>query len=176
MSLHIKFEGKHIFLLFLLVAPIIIVNAQSASATINSVWLEHNVIHSGTVYQTVWNGWTWVSVPRTVSAKGMKIHVNFDVDNCKAQQVWVCAFFYDEDYNPIYNNSGQFKAPDGQLSTQGPATPGYESTNFNDYWLFLPYSEIHFSGKSKNCYTKVVIIKEGIELCTAEWESFTINK
>lgn len=107
-----------IVLLFLLIAPIIIVDAQNASATINSVWLEHNVIQSGTANQTVWNGWTWVSVPQSVSAKGMKIHVDFDVDNCKAQQVWVCAFFFDEDYDPIYNKSGQFKTPDGQLSTQ----------------------------------------------------------
>lgn len=161
--------------LFLIMVQTSKASAQSASATINSMWLEHNVMLSGTNNQTVWNGWTWVSVPQTVSAKGMKIHVNFDVDNCKAQKIWVCAFFFDEDYNPIYNKSGQFKTPDGQLSTQGPATPGYESTNFDDYWLFLPYSEIHFSGKSKDCYVKVVIIKEGIDL-DYDWESFTINK
>lgn len=151
--------------------------AQSASADIGDVWIEHNVFYSGVVYQTVWNGWTWTFVPQTVSAKGMKIHVDFNVYECQGEQVRVCAFFYDDCYNPIKGISAPFKAPDGHLTSQSPITPLYESTTYTDGWLFVPYSEFNrCNGSFIDCYAKVEIQKQGNALDQSDWLPFSIYK
>lgn len=160
---------------FFLLGSMLISNAQNADATINNAWIEHNVSYTGTVYQSVWNGFMWVNVPQTVSTKGMKLHVNFNVSESKAQDVWVCAFFFDEDYEPIKSSSAQFRAPDGQLTTQYKVVPQYENTTFSDVYVFMPYSEIHFSGISASFNVKIAIIKLGVEL-DSTWDSFSMSR
>lgn len=152
--------------------------AEDASATIHSVWIEHNVIHTFTSSQTFWNGFTWVSMPQNVNYKGMKIHVDFDVDNAVRQKTWVCVFFYDEDGNNLRARNSHFRAPDGTLTIQYPVYPKYESTSFSDVWLFMPYSEIPaMSGTTTSLKLMVNIMdNSGYSLDTSDWQYFDLTR
>lgn len=155
----------------------LLATAQSELADVKDVWIEHNVFYNSVVSQTVWNGFAWVQIPQNVTVKGMKIHVDFDVYGCKGQQVRVCAFFYDDSINPIKGVTAQFKAPDGQLTSQSSITPLYESTTYTDGCLFVPYSEFNrCSGSLIDCYALVVVQKPGVTLGQSDWLSFSICK
>lgn len=169
---------KIISLILAIFLVVFTTNAEEASATIYSVWLEHNVFHTFTSSQTYWNGFTWVSMPQNVNYKGMKIHVNFDVDNAVRQKTCVCVFFYDEDGNPLRAKNSRFKAPDGTLTIQYPVYPKYESTSFSDVWLFMPYSEIPArSGTTTSLKLMVNIIDNaGYSLDTSDWQYFDFTR
>ena len=172
---------KRIFItLMVCIVCTIAMYAQEPSATINSVWLEHNVTHTFTSNQTFWNGYTWVSMPQNVPYKGMKIHVNFDVEHSQRQKTWVCVFFYDENENPLRAKSNSFRAPDGSLTVQYPVNPQYEYTTFNDVWLFMPYSEFNVNANRGETVSLKLIVnvmdKNGYSLDFSDWEYFDLTK
>jgi hypothetical protein len=93
-----------------------------AAAQINNVKTEHNVYQNG--------------------RKGMKVHVNFNVKNHQGSPLRVAAYFRWQSGHPLGDENGAYRAVDGQVATGEVVTPGYESTNFNDFVLFLPYEEL----------------------------------
>lgn len=137
--------------LFLLLPTVVL----AQTATINDVALEHNAFMSG--------------------QKGVKAHVDFSVDDCGGEKIWVCLFVFDSDYEPVPASSRQYSAPDGQLTVQVPTIPPYESSENHDFILFLPYNQLHYVGSSADFNLKVCIIKEGDEL-DYTWASFSLNR
>ncbi len=105
-------------------------NTNTVSASFENVWVEHNVIQ-------------YVGLS---AVKGMKIHAKFNVNNLRNQQGHIQAYFAFQNGNKLYDYNGQYRAPDGQVSVSGSFTPNYVNCIFNDYVLFMPYSELHCGG------------------------------
>lgn len=107
--------------------------ASAQDATVSDVWLEHNVSKSTGYYNQ--------------SVKGLEIHFTLEVDDLRQQKVGVAAFFayYDGDeyvslrtrYNTQYRST-----QDNSVCTWTEVYPKYDSTCWEDFVLFIPYSEI----------------------------------
>lgn len=115
-----------------------ITQAGGPSAEVNSIRVEHNITRTG--YNSVIGPWGWQQVPYTYNV--MRIHVDFDVENMKGKTIYVCAFFYDEDGNKMMSSNNNYRTSDGQVTVQSTATPRYESSNWSDFVLEIPYSVI----------------------------------
>lgn len=92
----------------------------SRTANIESVTAEHNVYKD--------------------NIKGMKIHVKFDVQNCKSESCGCLAYFYYENGNKLENKSisDTYKTSDGHICVVTEFTPGYDNTTYSDLVLFIP--------------------------------------
>lgn len=126
------------------------------AAVIKKIWVDHNVVNDYT-------------------EKGMNIHVSFDVYGMKKKKGLVVAFFYHSDNAPIKDTNNQYCTDDGQVATCNEFKPGYKDASYDDFLLFIPYSELHLT-ESGNIYFKVSIIKEeALDSCDSEMISFTMN-
>lgn len=105
-------------------------NSNTINASFTNVWVEHNVVQ-------------YVGL---MAVKGMKIHAKFNVNNMLNKQGLIQAYFAFQNGNVLNDFNGQYRAPNGQVSVWGNFTPNYVNCTFNDYVLFMPYSELHCSG------------------------------
>lgn len=138
-------------------------------AEVNRVWVEHNIQRTG--YNSVYNAyWGWQQVPYNYYV--MRIHVDFDVDNMKGKTIRVCAFFYDEDGDEMTTSNNQYRAPDGQVTVQKTATPGYKNTNYSDVALEIPTSVMR---KGSNKFHIQIQDSRGNTLTTSSYEYFKVN-
>lgn len=144
-----------------------ITQAGGPSAEVNSVWVEHNV--ERTVFNSVFNPYFgWQQVPSTYNV--MRIHVDFDVENMKGKTIRVCAFFYDEDGDKMRASNTNYRTSDGQVTVQDKATPRYESSNYSDFTMEIPYSAIT---KGKNKFVIQIQDNNGEYLGESDYEYFT---
>jgi hypothetical protein len=96
---------------------------KGPEARINSVWLEHNVSFNNTY--------------------GIIIHTDFDVQRFKGSQGSVAAYFYFENGTPLEDFNDRYSTYDGQVAVSDNFIPRYDSSNFADFKLFIPYDELH---------------------------------
>lgn len=143
-----------------------ITQAGGPSAEVNRVWVDHNVTRTG--YNSVMGPWGWQQVPYTYNV--MRIHVDFDVENMKGKTIRVCAFFYDEDGDKMRASNNNYRTSDGQVTVQDKATPRYESSNYSDFTMEIPYSAIT---KGKNKFVIQIQDNNGEYLGESDYEYFT---
>ena len=95
-----------------------------------NIRLEHNVIKN--------------------DVKGMNVIVDFSVTGMKGKEGLCVVYFYDKDGNEVkaYPNSG-YGTASGQLAESERIAPRYEASQYDDFTLFVPYSEFDIpSGKN----------------------------
>ncbi len=77
--------------------------------------------------------------------KGMLIHVKFTVDNVKDVPCQVTAYFYYNTGEPVKDTDGTFNTVDNQAAISAPFNPGFDSTIYNDFQLFMPYTQLEIA-------------------------------
>lgn len=109
--------------------------SSGPTAKVNRLWVDHNVF----------NG----------AVKGMKIHIDLDVNGMKGRTVKYCVFFYKEDNRTklvnIYGN---------QISASSTGTPSYDNSNWSDWWIFVPYTNIFSAANSNGRFSLDVEIQD----------------
>lgn len=125
------------------------------NATIQTVTPEYNVYEDG--------------------KKGMRIHVKFSVNNMRGIKGWCVAWFADASHNLLkYSGNSAYTNFNGNILVVDDFTPSYQSWTYSDFKLFIPYEELHRTGKM----TFQVEIREASKnkvLATSSWYSFTYN-
>ena len=127
-------------------------NGLSAKAHVQKVWVDHNQ------YQN--------------SIKGMRIHVRFDVDNFKGYQGSVVAYFYDKNGEPLKDTNQNYNTTGGNVSVGDSFRPPYDNSIYKDYPLFMPYRELHLSGKH-NLKFRIQVHTGNASSKLSDWFSFT---
>lgn len=125
-------------------------------ARINSVRVEHNVMKDG--------------------VRGMRIHVNFDCYNMRNFKGWCIAWFYNADGTSMKNYSASAYANSNyNVGVWDTFVPGYDSTGYSDYVLFIPNSAI--PGRGQNLYFQVCIqeYSTGKSLCASSYQYFSLR-
>lgn len=125
-------------------------------AKINSVRVEHNVMKDG--------------------VKGMRIHVNFDCYNMRNFKGWCIAWFYNANGTSMKNYSASAYAnSNSNVGVWETFVPGYDSTVYTDYVLFIPNSAI--PGRGQNLYFQVCIqeYSTGKSLCGSSYQYFSFE-
>ena len=100
------------------------------SANIERVWVDH------VVYKD--------------EKKGMMIHVKFNVKNALGRKGKVIAYFNYQDGSALEDYNGKYCTSGGKVCASSEFSPKYSSSNYNDFKIFMPYSELHMGkGSSK---------------------------
>ena len=93
------------------------------TAVIEKVWQEQNVSENG--------------------VKGMNIHIHFKVYNMLGIQGNCTVWFYLKDGTELKDSNGRYRTTAGQVSTFENFTPSYANSEYSDFVIFMPYSELH---------------------------------
>ena len=82
--------------------------------------------------------------------KGMMIHVKFNVKNALGRKGKVIAYFNYQDGSALEDYNGKYCTSGGKVCASSEFSPKYSSSNYNDFKIFMPYSELHMGkGSSK---------------------------
>ena len=73
---------------------------------------------------------------------GIQIRLNFNITNRKGIQCRTSAYFYDENNQPLQDVNQRFHSANNKVSVGSTFKPGFDNTYYNDYILFMPYSEL----------------------------------
>jgi hypothetical protein len=92
-----------------------------ASGKINSMSVEHNIYHNNKL--------------------GMYIHLDLTIHHAMNRDCSAVAWFYYADGTVLRDIDNSYRTSNGQVATYEDFRPNYESTNFSDLRLFMPYSE-----------------------------------
>jgi hypothetical protein len=131
------------------------------AAHIQNVWTEHNVFHEG--------------------RKGMRIHIQFDIDAQKGNECSLNAYFYSGDDNPLYDFNGLYATSQGNVVLGEFFTPTYESAFYRNFAVFMPYDELHMADGEYNLKYRLVVWgrdenNKWIELALSEWFYFVYTQ
>lgn len=129
--------------------------AKGPSAEISKVWVDHNYFYGG--------------------MKGMMIHVKFSTYNMRGKSGSCNAYFYFSDGTVLKDFNQSYRSVDGQVSVGDSFTPSYDSSEFGDFKLFLPYSELHMPGGSYSLKFFIQIFYNGSGIATSDYVSFTYS-
>ncbi len=118
-----------------------------ASASIQDVTVDHNITQFG--------------------LNGMLIHIKFSVDGMKNIKGRVMAYFFNDAGQKLTSQDSKdlsadglfkYQAADGQLIAWDYFTPVYDSAQFNDFQLFLPYTAIELPSGTYNLKFRVELV------------------
>jgi hypothetical protein len=73
---------------------------------------------------------------------GMKISVDFDINQAKDQKHLMAAYFYTVDGKPLRDSNQKKYSTTGDVAVHEYFTPQYPTTVYNKFTLFMPYSEL----------------------------------
>ncbi|MGC2235785.1 MAG: hypothetical protein WA584_06465 [Pyrinomonadaceae bacterium] len=127
------------------------------SATFERIWLDYDITEGG--------------------VKGMRIHIKFKVFDMKGMDGYMAIYFQEKDGTPLEDNNNKFDSADGTVAVYKAITPGYQTTAYEDYQVFMPYSELDLSDGDYNLRMDVdVIYKEGGLVSHLTFHDFVYNQ
>ncbi len=122
-----------IFLISILTLAAQIVAAQTAK--IDNVWLEHGVKDS---YGT----------------KGMKIHLEFSIENAQGLEGKCIAYFYDAQKKDLFSDVQNYSTTAKTACVSKHFNPENPIDEYDNFDLFIPYSALEFSPGSNRYYVR----------------------
>ena len=133
--------------------------AQKITGQIKDVTVEHNVFKNG--------------------VKGMKILVDFSVQNMKGIDGSCAVYFYYENGNRVKDTNGSYATSDNQAATHKTIKPNYDSSSYTDVEIFMPYNELEVGTGKHNLkfYCKIweYSTSSAISVAESQYYSFTLT-
>lgn len=133
--------------------------AQKITGDIKDITVEHNVFKDG--------------------VKGMKILVDFSVQNMKGIDGSCAVYFYYENGNRVKDSNGSYATSDNQAATHKTIKPSYDNSSYTDVEIFMPYNELEVgTGKhSLKFYCKIweYSTSSAISVAESQYYSFTLT-
>lgn len=118
------------------------------------IWVDCNVYESG--------------------QEGMRIHTKFSVDNLKGIPCIAAAYFYFSSGEKLRDFNNSYRSTDGQVSVGSDFTPGYVSTIYEDFTLFMPERELHMAdGEHDLKFDVQLYVKGGDFFASSKYIYFT---
>lgn len=134
-------------------------STEKHTAAIENVWQEHNQYQNG--------------------IKGMLIHVKFNVQNMLNLTGNVAVYFYfdSSEDKPLKDFNNQYNTSNGNVATHKNFTPSYANSTFNDFKIFMPYSELHCNNSGRYDLKFYIVIwdNNSKQISTSDWQKFYYN-
>jgi hypothetical protein len=89
------------------------------------VWVEHNVYENNKM--------------------GMRIHLKFSIKNHKSEKCRLVVYFEFINGTKLKDYNNLYRTIDGHVSVGMDFMPGYDSTIYDNFIVFMPYSELHLA-------------------------------
>ncbi len=125
------------------------------TGTISKFYIEHNVQDSNGNY-------------------GMNLHIGFTVNNMLNIPGDVVAYYHYANGAPIKDNDKKYCTTDGNVSASESFYATYDSTLYDDFVIFMPYSQLHLNQNSE-CTVYVIIWVADKCITTSNKVSFNYN-
>jgi hypothetical protein len=111
------------------------------------------------------------------SRRGMLIHVGFDVNGFRAVSCQVAAYFWGAGLEPLKDVDQKYNSVDGQVSVGSIFSPGSDVTSYDDFQVFMPYSQLHLPAGEHEIKFDVKLFggAESKELARSEFVTFLLN-
>ncbi|MEN8220547.1 MAG: hypothetical protein ABFS56_30195, partial [Pseudomonadota bacterium] len=127
-----------------------LLDVHEVQGEIEKVWQEHNIYDED-------------------DEKGMKIHVNFTVDNLKGVRCCIAAYFSFQGGEIIGGVNDDFMTTNDQAVVDECFTPPYDDTCCDDFQLFMPYEELYLAeGYHHHCKFEIQIYVNNTKVVFAE--------
>lgn len=109
---------------------------------------------------------------------GMRIRQNFLVYNAQGQKCIMAVYFYNaDDGRPLNDRNGQLSSADGKVASFTYFTPNYESTQFTDLTVFMPYDELELGAGNYRLKCYVALFDPRLKPMTSGgYQYFTFTK
>lgn len=125
---------------------------------------------------TIKDVWYDTDVENEDGETGLRIHVQFDADNLRGIDCGVAAYFHYMNGNRIEDTNEEYDSVDGQVAVWRAFNPGYLNATYDDYDMFIPYSELEVGSGRQNLKFFVQIYRQsGPKMATSEWVEFTAD-
>lgn len=124
------------------------------SAEIEAVWLEFDIVKD--------------------DEKGLNIHVKFNIYNMLGLVGQVAAYFYTKpsffrSAKPLEDKNNFYHTQDGHVACYSSFIPSYQNSTYNDYVLYMPYSELHQTKGTHNLMFHIEIFSYDDSLLEDYW-------
>jgi hypothetical protein len=103
---------------------------------------------------------------------GLLIHVAFDVSGMKGETGHLAVYFFDARGAALADVDQLYRSSNGQVYAGVNFTPPYEATTWQDFRLFIPYSQLHLRDGHHNLKFCVEIYK----LEAGAWRQLTRSR
>jgi hypothetical protein len=131
--------------------------ANKISVTYKDMWVDYDVYDN--------------------NQKGMKIHAKFSVSGMKNVDGYLAIYFETKDGVKLKSDVSGYHSASGQLAAYKYITPGYESTDYNDLTVFVPYSAFNLpTGRHDLKMDADVIYKAGGMIQHLKYYEFWMSK
>jgi hypothetical protein len=110
--------------------------------------------------------------------KGMNIHISFNVQGLQGKHGQVVAYYYYSDGRPLFASyDSQYKTQNNHVAAFRGFVPRFQSSDYNDFQLFMPYSGLNMKPGSSSLKFHVVIFDDTTgPLWTSTWHYFNYNQ
>jgi hypothetical protein len=115
-------------------------NTFTPSATFQKIWVDYGVTEAGRI--------------------GMRIHTAFKTFGMKGVSSYLQIRFQTRDGKALMDKNGEFDHQDGSVAAFGVLKPAYDPAVFEDFEVFMPYSELDLPSGRHQLKMKVDVIHE----------------
>jgi hypothetical protein len=131
--------------------------SSGITTTFDRVWIDYNVTQS--------------------SQLGMRIHTKFTVTGMKGVSGYLRIRFQKSDGTWLKSSDGNYEDSDGEVAAEDSIKPGYETTVYNDFDVFIPYSEFHLGPGKYDLKADVDVVDSSEDLIAhLTWYDFVYTK
>jgi hypothetical protein len=117
-------------------------SASTASELVRSDWVEFIYTYSRVAKIEK----VWVDYGASENGvDGMMIHIKMTTYNLKSKQCEAAAYFYTASGVALDDKNNKYCTVNGKVSCGKTFTPTYDNTLFEDFTMFMPYSELHIT-------------------------------
>jgi hypothetical protein len=161
-----------------LLSLVLLTTAASAKAFVHPANEAANSSAVTAIAPGVSFGRIWVDYDVTQGGEtGMRIHVNFTVTDMKNIPGYLAIYFQTKDGTPLEDSNGKFDSSDGTVAVYREIAPGFAKTVYEDYQVFMPYTELDLDDGDYTLKMDVdVIYKEGGMVGHLTFHEFTYNQ
>lgn len=121
----------------------------------------------------IWN----LEETRVDGELGIKIHSRITIAGGKGETFYANCYFYNKHSRQLRDKNGSFRDDNGGVSTYTDLVPTYPDTEWKDFVLFIPKSELHLPSGSTHriaCEMKIHT-KAGVALATSNLYGFSVS-
>lgn len=116
----------------------------SSKASFDKIWVDYNVTENGRL--------------------GMRIHIKFSVYKMKDQKIYLAVYFQKKDGTSLTSSDPDYSSANGNLAVFSALKPGYDSTDYNDLQVFMPYGAFDLKRGKNDLKMDVDLIYENGDL------------
>ena len=112
--------------------------------------------------------------------RGLRIHSRVGINGLKGKQAEVAAYFHFSSGAKLKDFDGQYDTSDGHVAIHDRVTPSYDSSEWKDFILFMPYDQLHLAKGKHSCKYDIRVWNisgpSAVKLVESDWQAFTYTK